>query len=433
MQRINWMVELKQLALLFTAALVLGWITGYLLLALLLAALLYIASTFRQLLRVQRWLMAEDGSDAPESSGLWGDMLDGIYRLQRQNREERQRLQGAVDYLRDSLAALSDAAVMIDQTGDIEWCNLAARRLLGLRYPEDVGQQLVNLIRSPEFIHYYEANSYQTPLDCASPHQPEKQLQFQLTFFGQGSRLLFARDITHTYRLQEMRKDFVGNVSHELRTPLTVVNGYLETFVDSELAEQPRYKRAFQQMLEQVRRMESLIKDLIVLTRLETVPDEGEHGVVAVCPLLRQIREEVLAVFNQQREIVLDCDASLGLRGEGEALRSAFTNLIMNAAKYTGEQGKIQVRWFRDGEQARLQVEDNGLGIEAHHIPRLTERFYRVDQSRSTQTGGTGLGLAIVKHVLLRHHGELQITSSLDEGSTFACSFPLSQCQITST
>ncbi|MCR8922896.1 phosphate regulon sensor histidine kinase PhoR [Dasania sp. GY-MA-18] len=430
MQRINWMVELKQLAQLFTVALVLGWLAGHLLLALLLAALLYIAGTFRQLLRVQRWLIAEDGSDPPESTGLWGDMLDGIYRLQRQNREERQRLQGAVDYLRDSLASLGDAAVMIDQNGNIEWCNLAARRLLGLRHPEDAGQQLVNLIRSPEFIHYYEANEYQTPLEIASPHQLDKQLQFQLTFFGRGSRLMFARDITHTHRLQEMRKDFVGNVSHELRTPLTVVNGYLETFVDSEIASAPRYKRAFQQMLEQVRRMENLIKDLIVLTRLETVPDEGEHAVVVVCPLLRQIREEVLAVFNQQRLIELDCDERLSLRGEAEALRSAFTNLVMNAAKYSNDNGKIQVRWYVDGDKACLQVSDNGLGIEAHHIPRLTERFYRVDKSRSTQTGGTGLGLAIVKHVLLRHHGELKITSTVGQGSSFACYFPLSQCQL---
>ena len=427
MQRISWVTELRLLSQLLLIALLVGWAVGYIFPALFIALVVYIARTFRQLIRVQRWLVAEDGSDAPESTGLWGDMLDGIYRLQRQNREERQRLQGAVDYLRDSFAALNDAAVMIDKSGDIEWSNQAARFLLGLRYPEDVGQQLVNLIRSPDFIQYYEAADYETPLDAASPHHNEKQLQFQITYFGKGSRLIFARDITHTHMLQEMRKDFVGNVSHELRTPLTVVNGYLETFVDSELAEDKRYKRAFEQMLLQVKRMENLVKDLIALTRLESVVNDKDQSSIKVCPMVCLIRDEVQAVFDNEREILIECDSAFLLRGDNEELRSAFTNLIMNAAKYTNHGGKITVRWFVDNQFAWLVVEDDGIGIEPHHIPRLTERFYRVDQSRSTRTGGTGLGLAIVKHVLLRHNGELQVSSQIGEGSVFSCRFPISQ------
>ena len=427
MQRISWAAELKLLGQLFIVALFIGWGTGYTLAALFIASLIYILLNLKQLLRAQRWLVAEDGTDPPEAAGLWGDVLDGIYRLQRQNREERKRLQDVVDYLRDSFSSLSDAAVMIDKSGDIEWSNQAARLLLGLRYPEDVGQQLVNLIRSPEFIEYYESGDFDKGLEAPSPHVAEKQLQFQLTFFGKGSRLLFARDITHTHMLQEMRKDFVGNVSHELRTPLTVVNGYLETFADSELAKDKRYKRAIGQMLQQVKRMETLVKDLITLTRLESVSNEQDRSEVKVCAMLRRIRDEVLAVFEDQRDIQIDCDPNVLIIAEAEELRSAFTNLVMNAAKYTSEGGQISVRWYADNNAAWLTVEDNGIGVEPHHIPRLTERFYRVDKSRSTRTGGTGLGLAIVKHVLLRHNGELQITSQFCLGSRFSCRFPISQ------
>ena len=427
MQRISWVAELKLLGQLFFVALLIGWGTGYTLSALFIASLIYILLNLKQLLRVERWLVAEDGTDPPEASGLWGDVLDGIYRLQRQNREERKRLQDVVDYLRDSFSSLSDAAVMIDKNGDIEWSNQAACLLLGLRYPEDVGQQLINLIRSPEFIEYYESYDFEKGLEVPSPHVPEKQLQFQLTFFGKGSRLLFARDITHTHMLQEMRKDFVGNVSHELRTPLTVVNGYLETFADSEVAQDKRYKRAIGQMLQQVKRMENLVKDLITLTRLESLSKDQDREPVQVCAMLRRIRDEVLAVFDDQRDIQIDCDPSILVVADADELRSAFTNIVMNAAKYTSDGGQIKVRWYMEANYAWLIVEDNGIGIEPHHIPRLTERFYRVDKSRSTRTGGTGLGLAIVKHVLLRHNAELQISSQLGRGSTFSCRFPSTQ------
>ena len=351
------------------------------------------------------------------------------YRLQRQGKEEQQRLQAAVDYLQDSFASLDDGAVMIDARGNIEWTNRAASDLLGLRYPEDTRQNLVNFIRAPEFIRYFEGRDYSKPLQLTSPYNSHFELQISVTHFGGGSRLLFARDITTTHRMQQMLKDFVANVSHELRTPLTVIIGYLETLSDNsaQLNDDLRWRRAIDQMLSQGHRMESLIKDLIVLSKLEAVSDAASHSPIAIRPMLEIIRSDVLAAVKSERSITIECDDSLQLLGNSSQLQSAFSNLVMNAAKYTPENGEITIRWFAENQHLCLAVEDNGEGIDSHHLPRLTERFYRVDKSRSIDTGGTGLGLAIVKHILLQHQAELKITSDVGKGSSFSCVFPLSR------
>lgn len=425
MHNTDWKIELKHLFVILLCMSIPGWIFNAQSQFLLLGCLLYIAWTLFQLNRVQHWLSIETDQDPPESRGLWGDVYDGIYRLQREGRQERDRLQASVDYLQDSFASLDDAAVMIDKRGHIEWSNNAAERLLGLKYPSDKGGLLVNLIRAPEFIQYFETKDYLNPLDMVSPHHSELALQIHLTLFGKGSRLLFARDVTHTHRLEEMRKDFVANVSHELRTPLTVINGYLETLADYDYVEHAQLKKAIQQMLGQSRRMETLIKDLILLSRLESVPEPLAEKQIDLESMLEMIREEVIAARKGKGLVTVNCDPDLPLYGHSEELYSAFANLVMNAAKYADEDGEIVIRWHKDGHHARLDVTDTGVGIEAHHLSRLTERFYRVDNSRSIDTGGTGLGLAIVKHVLLRHHAELKIESQLGEGSTFSCIFPL--------
>ena len=303
---------------------------------------------------------------------------------------------------------------------------------MGLRYPDDTNQQLTNLIRVPEFIRYFESGDYLQSLHLESPHNSHYHLQINVTSFGRGSRLLFARDMTENNRLQEMRKDFVANVSHELRTPLTVINGYLETL--SYRADHPddvngggdelRWRRAIEQMLVQSHRMETLIKDLIILSRLESVPESVQQDEIELRPMLEMVREEVLAAVKGERDISIDCDDSLHLLGNGDELHSAITNLVMNAAKYTGDKGQILIRWYGDQHHVYLSVEDDGEGIDSYHFPRLTERFYRVDKSRSIDTGGTGLGLAIVKHILLHHQAELRISSTLGKGSTFSCVFP---------
>ena len=429
MRNLDWKIECRNLALWMMLVGSFGWALGILPWAILSVSLAYICWTWYQMQRINDWLYSHAENPPPESAGLWGSVFDGIYQLQITSSKERDRLQKSVDYLQDSFASLDDAAVILNETGSITWSNDAARRTLGLRFPEDSNQSLVNLIRSPEFIRYFESNDYREGLQIISPYNDAYQLLITITHFGKGSRLMFARDVTETSRLQEMRKDFVANVSHELRTPLTVINGYLETLMDVDTAgvteDELRWRRAIEQMLIQSRRMESLIKDLISLSRLESVSEQSEQGLIDVSPMIERIREEALAMVKGKRDIIVECDDSIQLQGNPGEIHSAFANLVLNAAKYTPENGTIWIRWYRRSpHQVCLTVEDNGDGIDSHHIPRLTERFYRVDKSRSIDTGGTGLGLAIVKHILFRHQAELSITSELGIGSNFTCIFP---------
>ncbi len=354
---------------------------------------------------------------------MWGQIFDTIYDMQKTSVAGHERLQALIDYLQASFASMSDAVVMLDAYGNIEWCNDAANTLLGLR-SEDVGTPLLNLLRSPGFLRYYEAEKFALPFEMVSPRNSEIQLSISISFFAERNRLLFARDVTRTYRLEKMRKDFVANVSHELRTPLTVINGYLETFAEHG-GENPRWDRAIAQMLQQSRRMHQLIQDLMLLSRLESLPKTADHQVIHMHSLMDMIREEILAAAKGPRTVVIECDDAITLKGQSAEIRSAFSNLAVNAARYTGDNDTITLRWRQDQGHLVFEVEDTGIGIEPQYIPRLTERFYRVDQSRSLDTGGTGLGLAIVKHVLLRHRGELKIQSVPGKGSIFACYFPL--------
>ena len=421
----NWKSELYRLLLWLAVALVIGWLLDLTPWALAVAACAYCGRSIYNLHVLYQWLNHRANNEPPEASGLWGEVMDGLYRLQQKDRRERVRLRALISYLRESFMSLPYGAVMIDPENNIEWSNKAAESLLGLRFPEDTGQQILNLVRAPEFVAYFEAEEYSRPLEVISPYRGSVYLQIHITFFGKRSRLLFVRDVTQTFRLEQMRKDFIANVSHELRTPLTVINGYLETFSGTVGDANPRWRRAMDQMLVQSRRMQTLINDLLLLSRLETLPQATEQDALAVRPLLEMIREEALASVGGQREITIECDDGLALIGHRAELHSAFANIVFNATRYTEAGGKIALRWYADREHAYLQVEDNGIGIEAEHIPRLTERFYRVDKSRSMDTGGTGLGLAIVKHVLLRHQAQLTITSKPGHGSCFTCVFPL--------
>lgn len=408
-----------------------GWRVNLLPWFLLVVSLSYVVWTLYQLHRMHLWSTQAESISPPESIGFWGEVFDSVYRRQRQNAEENDRLQAAVNYLQASFASLDDGAVMIDERGHIEWSNFAASELLGLRYPEDRRQQIGNLIRSPDFSDYFDARDYKVPLLMVSSHNSIYHLQINIKNFGEGSRLLFARDITETSRLQQMRTDFIANVSHELRTPLTVIKGYLETFaqygfLDREnVSSEGRSKRMIEQMTAQSNRMEMLVNGLMVLARLESVPEVDNLEPVMLLPMLSSIREEVLAAVKGERNIRIECDEDSQVRGNSFELRSAFNNLVMNAAKYTQTGGEITVRWQMSRQSATLEVEDNGEGIDSYHIPRLTERFYRVDKSRASETGGAGLGLAIVKHILLRHKAHLTVTSRPGEGSVFRCEFPL--------
>ena len=419
-------ILLRRLLLLLGACLLLGLVTGQYAWALVLGLAGYLYWNLRQLLRLHHWLKNADELP-PEGSGVWGEVFDQIYHLQKRNQRARGRLQAVIDRVQESTAALKDGVVMLDRQGNLEWWNRAAGQLLGLKRKQDGGQPITNLVRHPRFKEYFEQDNHREPLELPSPVDDHLRLQLQLTLYGNGEHLMLVRDVTRLHQLEQMRKDFVANVSHELRTPLTVLTGYLETLQDNVDDIQPRWRRALQQMQQQGARMQNLLNDLLLLARLEATDYPADSKPVAVDLLLLSIRGDAQALSADRHRISLEADAAVRLKGSESELRSAFSNLVFNAVKYSPEGGEIRIRWWADAAGAHLAVQDSGLGIEARHLARLTERFYRVDASRSANTGGTGLGLAIVKHVLIRHRGQLQTDSTPGKGSTFTCHFPPAQ------
>ncbi|MFJ7882644.1 phosphate regulon sensor histidine kinase PhoR [Pseudomonas sp. NPDC096917] len=422
----NWHGTLiRHLLLLITGCLLVGLISGDYGWSLAAGLGLYLGWTLKQLLRLHDWLRHHKPDEAPpDGYGLWGEVFDSIYNLQRRDLRVRGRLQAVIDRVQESTAALKDAVVMLDSDGNLEWWNRAAETLLGLKTPQDSGQPVTNLVRHPRFKEYFENNNYNEPLDIPSPVNDHLRIQLYITRYGNNEHLMLVRDVTRLHQLEQMRKDFIANVSHELRTPLTVICGYLETLLDNVEEVNPRWKRPLSQMQQQGERMQTLLNDLLLLAKLEATDYPSDNQPVAIDVLLRSIKSDALALSGQRNQtITLDLETDVALKGSEAELRSAFSNLVFNAVKYTPDGGSIRIRWWADHLGAHLSVQDSGVGIDNKHLPRLTERFYRVDSSRNANTGGTGLGLAIVKHVLLRHRGHLEISSVLGHGSTFTCQF----------
>ncbi|MBN3561862.1 phosphate regulon sensor histidine kinase PhoR [Aliamphritea spongicola] len=377
----------------------------------------------REFTRLQEWLTKGDRSDVPESKGHWGELFDELARDQKRNQSRNQSLRNIITRFQQSSAALGDGIVIIDRDNNLEWWNRSADRLLGLKVQTDRGRSVMNLLRDPRFIRYYRKENYDEPLQLPSPVDSLVALEYQLTKFGYGDRILVARDITRINQLEQTRQDFVANASHELRTPLTVIRGYLETYLDQDLPAPLR--RGLNQMAKQSKRMENLVSGLLLLSRLEASPHISDELPVPVQSMITRIADDARSLGkDKNHEIKLDVDPDFSLLGQESEIYSAFSNLVFNAVRYTPAEGKITIRWWVDKNGAHFAVKDNGPGIDSIHIDRLSERFYRVDESRSSDSGGTGLGLAIVKHVLNRHGGKLAIKSTLGKGSTFSCHFP---------
>ena len=430
----NWHSTLiRHLLLLVTACLLIGLVSGYYGWSLAAGVTLYLGWTLKQLLRLHDWLRNHQPDEAPpDGYGLWGEVFDSIYHLQRRDQRVRGRLQAVIDRVQESTAALKDAVVMLDSDGNLEWWNRAAETLLGLKTPQDSGQPVTNLVRHPRFKEYFEQDNYAEPLDIPSPVNDHLRIQLYITRYGNNEHLMLVRDVTRIHQLEQMRKDFIANVSHELRTPLTVICGYLETLLDNVDDVNPRWKRPLSQMQQQGERMQTLLNDLLLLAKLEATDYPSDNQPVQVERLLRTVKSDAQALSGQRNQtITLEAQADVALKGSETELRSAFSNLVFNAVKYTPDGGSIRIRWWADASGAHLSVQDSGVGIDSKHLPRLTERFYRVDSSRHASTGGTGLGLAIVKHVLLRHRARLEISSVLGHGSTFTCHF--APVQVTKT
>lgn len=420
----SWLTAAFRLLLLVAMVAALGAYYGYPLQAVLMLLGMVTGFWLFQLRRVQVWLN-EPGKPPPDTWGVWGDILNRLYSQQSKHLEAQAQLQSNVEYLQDSFAAIRDGVIMVDKQGVINWFNKAVEPLLGLRYPEDRGQTLTNLVRDPEFNAYFLARDYSQPLQYQARGGTEQLfISVEISHFGEGDRVLFIRDVSRAVRLEQMRRDFVANVSHELRTPLTVISGYLSTFLANDDQMPERYRKPVQQMAQQAQRMEGLIRDLLWLSRIEAEKRNEPTEMVDIGGLLQELRDELREAYPDS-PVRVDIDSEHTVQGSYQKLYSAVSNLAINAIKYSPPESPVTMRWRVEGERGRLSVEDKGVGIDAKHIPRLTERFYRVDDSRNSSTGGTGLGLAIVKHVAAAHNARLEIESKLGEGSIFTLVFPV--------
>ncbi|MFO1418256.1 MAG: phosphate regulon sensor histidine kinase PhoR [Methylotetracoccus sp.] len=419
-----WRAELFWLILLSLAATLVTRLTGSLGIGVVVAMLVYLGRHVVYMNRLLRWLRSGKSGQLPPSDGIWEEIFYLVYRIRRRNKRRKKQLLEVLDRFRTATAALPDATVVLGARNEIRWFNASAADLLGLR-KTDVGQQINNLLRSPRFARYLADDEREAILSMPSPIVPDSELEVRVVPYGDDdAQLLVARDVTQLRRMERIRTDFVAHVSHELRTPITVLRGYMEAVADSgdELPE--RYQKIFRRIEDQTARMQHLIEGLLALTRLESNRTSAPLQLVPIAPLLRQICEEAEVVTDAHPEIELEIESSADLLGMEQELRSAFSNLIFNAMKYTPVDGSVVVRWRDTDGGASLDVEDTGPGVAPEHLSRLTERFYRVEVEGCRNKSGSGLGLAIVKHALSRHDARLEIHSEPGHGSRFSCCFP---------
>ncbi len=394
------------------------------LLFMVLVLVLVMARHARQLYRLGVWLKDPGLETIPEADGIWDEVFSLLYKMVKRHKLTRQKLATELLNIEQATAALPEGVVSLNEVNRIEWCNPLAEAHFSLNAQRDIQQDVTYLVRQPEFIDYMQAGDYTAPLVMKSARHDEMVLSIKLIPYGGNKRLLISRDITQLERIETMRRDFVANVSHELRTPLTVVNGFVENLQDMTDLSHKKIQRALQLMAEQTRRMDHLVSDLLTLSRLESDQSPLRVERVDMQQLLDEVCRDGEMLSAGRHKHSLECNGPLQLTGNREELRSAFSNLVSNAVRYTPQGGEISLRWYTRAGQPVFSVQDSGIGIEAQHIPRLTERFYRVDRSRSRETGGTGLGLAIVKHIALRHQARLEVVSQEGCGSTFALVFP---------
>ena len=388
---------------------------------------LYLFAHLYWVYKLNQWLNKPILNHIPNGAGIWEDIFASLYQEYRRHSRSQNQLSSALGRFRHAASALPDGVVVLNAVNEIEWCNPPAEITLGLNLKQDENQPINYLVRHGGFLSYLNDQDYAEPVKLKSWRNNEVTLEIQLIPFGTKQKLLICRDVSPVEKLESMRRDFIANVSHELRTPLTVVGGFVETLLDMEGAVPENTRSYFNMMQEQTSRMGRLIEDLLTLSQIESnaqPPDESEVNMVT---LIQMLVNDANALSLGKHQISLHLQANINIIGASEELQSALGNLVSNAVRYTPEGGKIEISWHMEFEHAVFSVKDNGIGIEQQHIDRLTERFYRVDRSRSRVTGGTGLGLSIVKHILTRHQAKLKIYSVAGSGSTFSVAFPKSR------
>jgi two-component system phosphate regulon sensor histidine kinase PhoR len=429
----SWQRAIWQLLALYAAALLFGWALGQAWLALALVSMGVVAWHYWRLWRVLKRLTGRRRLPPARGNSVWSEMEGLLQQRQVDARHRKRKLLEMLRAYRAAAAVLPDAVVIVDRgTQRVNWFNEAATRLLGLRYPRDIGAPLAECLRPLPIAVWLTGGQHAEPmLDATSPHDPLLRLNLRLISYSDQQWLLVARDISKLMHLEQVRRDFVANVSHELRTPLTVIHGYLDLL---DPADMPEWAPMLEEMQRQSQRMTQIVEDLLTLSRLEA-QDELDEEVVSMPSLLQTLRREAEALSQGRHQISVEDSAGVDLIGSTRELHSAFSNLVSNAVRYTPSNGRIQVRFASEPEGsgsdggAVLSVQDTGYGIPAQHLPRITERFYRVSTSRSRESGGTGLGLSIVKHVLNLHQARLEIDSEVGRGSTFAIHFGAARVQ----
>ncbi|MDP2574721.1 phosphate regulon sensor histidine kinase PhoR [Vibrio penaeicida] len=424
-ERLTWKKLVWSLAFFYLPWVVVGWIFGYMPWLLLAATAIQLGWQLHNQVRLSTWLWDDKRLTPPAGTGMWESLFNGIYRIQQRQRKKRKELTNLIRRFRNGAESLPDAVVVFRGEGNIVWCNKLAQHLLGFRWPDDSGQPISNLIRTPDFIKYLNKQDFSEPLEMRSPLNVERILELRIVPYTEGEHLMVVRDVSQVKQLEGMRRNFFANVSHELRTPMTVLQGYLEMTQDPEMLVGPMWDKAHGVMTEQLNRMNSLVNQLLTLSKIEAAPMHELDEVVNVPAMLEVLEKEASTLSGDNQHVLkFNVDPKLRVLGDEDQLRSAISNLVYNAVKYTPPGAEVAVQWRDTPDGPELKVSDTGDGIEPQHIHRLTERFYRIDKARSRETGGSGLGLAIVKHALSHHDSHLDIQSEVGKGSCFSFVLP---------
>ncbi len=416
--------EIQRVAVLVLALLLLGLYNGKVLVTLLIGIVLYMIWIFHHIYNLYRWLNSNRRSQPPDAlGGVWGDITDQLYSLQTKHALALETQRNILKRVRSVTSALDEGLVLLNSQLEIDWWNPAAKRLLGLQ-KSDQNQPITNLLRTPKFVKYIHNRSFSKNLEMKSPLNQQISLLFSAALYDNNNIALVIKDISSLRQMEQMRTDFVANVSHELRTPLTVLSGYIETLQDNSSGLPPAWLKPLAQMEQQTTRMSTLANDLSLLSNIEARDPKRPTDQVKLRPLLEQITKDAKTLVSEGHSIELDCPQDIRLQGDQGELYSTFSNLVINALKHNPDGCNVRIEAEDDGKAIIVNVSDDGIGIDSKHIGRLTERFYKVDKSRSGKAGGgSGLGLAIVKHIVMRHHGTLSIKSKPGQGCTFSCRF----------
>ncbi len=416
--------ELKIISLGLVLVLLAGWFTDQLALCLLVFLLAYFTWHLRSAWLYVGWVRKNMKTIPAELRGIWKDLALILRKQRKKQKKSIKRMRQAVKRTSQLTHAIDQGIIVLQHDRKLSWWNSAASQQLGLQ-DSDRGHLLTSLIREPEFARYLEQKKIKGRLELPSRINPEKWLMFTASHFGDDDIVLVISDITLLKNTERLRKEFVGNVSHELRTPITVLRGYLETMSDSMIGDNPMMQKACKQMSEQVMRMQTLADDLIVLSRLESQPGKIKKKKIELLPLMESIIDEAKIVSNNKHEFSLQCPPDLIMNAQESDIHSAIGNLVINAVHHNPQGASIEIVACEENDKLIIKVKDDGVGISAEALPRLTERFYRTDSSRSSKIGGSGLGLAIVKHVVNRYEGSLEIHSKPKQGAEFVCIFPI--------